>query len=44
MSHELPVVQAVLEKAEEPDIKFPTSVGLLKKQKRLPEKHLFVLY
>ena len=32
MTHELPDVQADLEKAEEPEIKFPTSVvGLLKK-------------
>ena len=30
--HELPDVQAVLEKAEEPEIKFPTSPGSLKKQ------------
>ena len=29
---ELPDVQAVLEKAEEPEIKLPTSVGSLKKQ------------
>ena len=32
MSRELPVVQAVLEKAEEPEIILPTSVGLSKKQ------------
>jgi len=32
VSHELPVVQAVLEKAEKPEIKLPTSVGLSKKQ------------
>ena len=31
----------VLEKAEEPEIKLPTSAGSLKKQKRVPEKHLF---
>ena len=31
-----------LEKAEEPEIKLPTSVGSLKK--RVPEKHLFLLY
>ena len=27
MNYELPVVQAVLEKAEEPEIKLPTSAG-----------------
>ena len=32
MNHELPDVQAGLEKAEEPEIKLPTSVGLSKKQ------------
>ena len=32
VSRELPVVQAVLEKAEEPEIILPTSVGLSKKQ------------
>ena len=32
-----------LEKAEEPDIKLPTSVGH-KKNKRIPEKYLFLLY
>ena len=30
-----------LEKAEEPEIKLPTSVGSLKKIKRIPGKHLF---
>ena len=33
----------VLEKAEEPDIKFPTSLNH-GKSKRVPEKHLFLLY
>ena len=33
----------VLEKAEEPEIKLPTSTGSLK-SKRVPEKHLFLLY
>ena len=33
----------VLEKAEEPEIKLPTSSGSSKKQ-RIPEKHLFLLY
>ena len=32
MNHELPDVQAGLEKAEEPEIKLPTSVGSWKKQ------------
>ena len=32
MNHELPDVQAVLEKAEEPEIKLPTSIESLKKQ------------
>ena len=32
MNHELPDVQAALEKAEEPEIKLPTSAGLSKKQ------------
>ena len=31
-----------LEKAEEPEIKLPTSVGSSKK--RVPEKHLLLLY
>ena len=33
----------VLEKAEEPEIKLPTSTEPSKKQ-RVPEKHLFLLY
>ena len=40
---ELPDVQAGLEKAEEPEIKLPTSAGY-GKSKRVPEKHLFLLY
>ena len=32
MSHELPVVQACFRKAEEPEIKLPTSSGSSKKQ------------
>ena len=31
------------EKAEEPEIKFPTSIGSLKKQES-SKKHLFLLY
>ena len=33
----------VLERAEEPEIKLPTSARSLK-SKRVPEKHLFLLY
>ena len=43
MNCELPDVQAVLEKAEEPEIKLPIFVGSSKKQ-RVPEKHLLLLY
>ena len=32
VNRELPDVQAILEKAEEPEIKLPTSTGLSKKQ------------
>ena len=32
VNHELPDVQVVLEKAEEPEIKLPTSAGSWKKQ------------
>ena len=35
MSHELLAVQAGFKKAEEPDIKLPTSAGSLKKQESL---------
>ena len=37
----------VLEKAEEPEIKFPTSVGSYKRKKKsktVPNKHLLLLY
>ena len=43
MNHELPDVQAGFRKAEEPEIKLPTSAGSWKKQES-PEKHLFLLY
>ena len=33
----------VLEKAEEPEIKLPTSIDY-RKSKRIPEKYLFLLY
>ena len=32
MNHDIQMFKLVLEKAEEPEIKFPTSVGSLKKQ------------
>ena len=32
VNHELPMFKLVLEKAEEPEIKLPTSTGSLKKQ------------
>ena len=38
VNRELPDVQLVLEKAEEPEIKLPTSAGS-SKNKRVPEKH-----
>ena len=43
MNRELPDVQAGYEKAEEPEIKLPTSIGSLK-NKRIPEKQLLLLY
>ena len=44
MNRELPDVQAdFLEKAEETEIKLPTSVGSLKNQES-SEKYLFLLY
>ena len=42
MNHELPDSQAGLEKAEEPEIKLPTSVGSSKKQKS-SRKNLLLL-
>ena len=55
-SHTLKILQArlqqyinfkmfklILEKAEEPEIKLPTSIVSLK-NKRVPDKHLFLLY
>ena len=44
VNHELPDVQAVLRKAEEPEIKLPTSAGSPKKQESSRKKHLFLLY
>ena len=43
MSHEFPDVQLVLEKAEEPEIKLPTSAGL-SKSKRVPEKNVYFCF
>ena len=43
VNHELPGVQAAFKKAEEPEIKLPTSAGSWKKQES-QEKHLFLLY
>ena len=43
MNHELPDVQTDFRKAEEPEIKLPTSIGLLKKQES-SKKHLYLLY
>ena len=45
----LQMFKLVLEKAEEPEIKLPTTVGIEKarnhwKSKRVPEKHLLLLY
>ena len=42
VNRELPNVKLVLEKAEEPEIKLPTSVDH-GKSKRVSEKHLFLL-
>ena len=39
---EIPDVQLVLEKAEEPEIKLPTSAGS-SKNKRVPEKHFWFI-
>ena len=41
---ELPDVKLVFEKAEEPEIKLPTSAGLSKKQQSSRKKHLLLLY
>ena len=44
VNRELPEVQAGFRKAEEPEIKLPTSVGALKNQECSRRKHLFLLY
>ena len=38
------IFKLVLEKAEEPEIKLPTSAGSSKKQENSRKKHLFLLY
>ena len=43
VNYEFQMFRLVLEKAEEPEIKLPTSAGSLK-SKRVPEKRLFLLY
>ena len=43
MNHELPDVQAVLEKAEEPEIKLPTSAGSWEKQESSKKTSISVL-
>ena len=43
VNRELADVKLVLEKAEEPEIKLPTSAGSWKKQES-SKKHLFLLY
>ena len=44
MNCELPEFQLNLEKAEEPEIKLPTSLRTSKKQESSRKKHLFLLY
>ena len=43
VNRELPLFKLVLEKAQELEIKLPTSVGSWKKEES-PEKRLFLLY
>ena len=43
MNHELPDVKSVLEKAEEPEIKLPTSAGSLKKQESFRKTSISLL-
>ena len=44
MNHNFQMFKLVLEKAEEPEIKLPTSAGSSKKQKSTRKKHPFLLY
>ena len=43
MNRKLPDIQAALEKAEEPEIKLPTSAGLSKKQESFRKKSISAL-
>ena len=43
VNHELQMFKLDLEKAEEPEIKLPTSIGY-RRRKKIPEKHLLLLY
>ena len=43
VNRELPDVQAGLEKAEEPEIKLPTSAGIIKKVRVFQKKSILVL-
>ena len=44
MNHELSDVQLVLEKADEPEIKLPTSTGIIEKARKFQKNHLLLLY
>ena len=44
VNRELPDVQLVLEKAEEPEIKLPTPVGSLKKQESSRKRYISALW
>ena len=44
MNNELPDIQADLEKAEEPEIKLPTSAGSWKKQESSRNIYIYLLY
>ena len=43
MNHELPDIQAGFKKAEEPEIKLPTSIGSWKKQESSKKTFTFAL-
>ena len=43
MNHKLPMFKLVLEEAEEPEIKLPTSAGSLKKQESSRKASIFAL-
>ena len=44
VNHELEMFKLILEKAEDPEIKLPTSAGSSKKQESSRKKHLFLFY